>query len=266
MLRGLELDPDAPGEIQSPGPRDVILCGCPRTGTSLLAAALHQPPHSVIVMEPWDALRMPPAELFASLRQEIAAGPLRRGRLDLDVLDRERSVAWCSDGERARTFAVAPDYVLGVKFTGLWRYIDRLPDTRFLVCVRDPVETIASFRDAGGRVAQGLQYDITFNRQLNRELEEATDDVALRRVLLYDHIHERLLPMLDRPNVTVVRYERWGEEAESLLRELGDAIGVELGPLGVDIRPPRLPVMSRTELDLIRAQCRTAGALGYDLG
>jgi hypothetical protein len=267
FLGSLPLDPDELDRpVPEPGPHDVVLCGCPRTGTTLLCAALFQPPEVISVMEPWDGMRLAPAQLFASLRQEIdRTATLRSGRLDLEDLRATGATNWCAEG---KPFDVdtEPDYVLAVKWPGYWRYLDVLPTTRFVVTLRDPVGTIASFKQQGGRVGLGLQYQTSFNRDLNAELKAATDDPALRRVLLFDYVHQRLLGHLERPNVHVVRYERWFVEPAAVLAELGSFLGRPLDHSPVTLRRPG----SARSLDdrdraLIRKRCTTAEALGYDL-
>jgi hypothetical protein len=268
FLRSLPLDPgNLPRPLLPPGERDVIICGCPRTGTTLLAAALFQPPQVVTVMEPWDGMRMAPAELFASLRQEIAAtGRITRGRLDLPLLLRSGEVRWCQEGAGALLLTVAPGFLLGVKWPAFWRYLEMLGETKFLVCLRDPLEVIASFRDAGGRLTMGFNQETRFNRPMNDDLRAATRDAALRRVLLFEYIHTRVLPFLQRPNVLVVRYERWFDDRERLLRDLGTFLGVPLGAGPARIGKPRPHAsFSPREFDLIRAHCSTADALGYPL-
>lgn len=265
FLRSFEFDPDEV-PLEEPGPGDFVICGASRTGTSLLTAQLYQPPRVVTVMEPWDGLRVPPAELFADLRRELATGTLRRGRLDVAALESDGAVRWCRDGERSVAVEVEPGHLLGVKWPAWWRYLGRFSTTRFLVCVRDPLETIASFKRSGGRLAEGLNYDVRFNASMNRELEAATSDPALRRVLLYDHVNERILPHLDDPNVLVVRYERWFDDADALLAEIGGFLDVDLEPGRVRIRrPARRPeeLLTPRERDLVRAHCRTGPALGY---
>lgn len=267
FLRGLSLDPDAlPRPVTPPGPRDFIICGPSRSGTTLLCAALHQPPGVVTVMEPWDGMRLPPAELFASLRREIAeTGQLTRGKLDLDALVRDRMVRWQREGAAAVPVPVEEDYLLGVKWPVYWRYLELLPETRFLVCVRHPFEVVASFRASGGRLPQGLDYDTAFNRRMNRELRGATPDATLRRVLLYDYVVSRLLPHLDRPGVLVVRYERWFQEPDELMDEVEHLLGVPLRRDAVEIRPPDAPSLTAEERRVVAENCRTAAALGYRL-
>jgi hypothetical protein len=272
VLRSLTLDPDQlPRPIDPPGPRDFIICGSPRSGTSLLAAMLFSPPESVTVMEPWDALRLPPAELFASLRTEMTqTGHLARGRLDVPALLQDGAVEWTHDGETAHPVTISDDTAVGVKFPAFWRYLPLLPMTKFLVCLRDPAQVIHSYERKGGALGQGYEYDAAFNRRMNSELAAAADDAALRRILLYDYINERILDHLDRPNVFAVRYERWFENPENLVAEIASFLDIRLrrplpGAGKPQIRSPRHSQVSDLERECIRRHCRTAATLGYPL-
>jgi hypothetical protein len=259
FLRKLQLNPARlPRPLLAPPPRDFIICGAPRTGTTLLAAALFQPPETITVMEPWDGMRQAPAELFASLRDEIVTtNRLRRGKLDIAGLLEAGVVRWCDEGTESPPLAANEDFLLGVKWPTYWRYLELLPETRFLVCLRDPLEVINSFKRTGGRLGDGLEYDIAFNRELNAELEAATDDPAVRRALLYERIHARILPWLSRPNVFAVRYERWFTEPAELLGEIGRFLEVDLA------RPPAAIRKSPYALGLTREYCASAAALDY---
>jgi len=266
LLASLTFDPaDASGPLEEPGAADFIICGCPRTGTSLLSAQLYQPPKVVTVMEPWDGLRMAPAALFADLRQELAGGVLRRGKLDIDRLEASGEVQWWTEGHKVVPAALEEEYQLGVKWTAFWRYLDFLPTTRFLVCVRDPAETVASFKKSGGRLERGLNYDVPFNGEMNSYLETTTHDPELRRVLLYEYINKRVIPHLDRPEVFVVRYERWFSEPDALRDEIAEFVGVSLAEWRVSIRPPAAASdqLSERERKAIRERCPSAEALGY---
>ncbi len=265
LLASCDFDPAAQ-PIDEPLAGNVIVCGCPRSGTALASAALCQEPTSLTVMEPWDALRMPPAALFASLRAEIATGRLERGRLDLDHLRATGAVRWCRDGACPAEVDLGPDGLLAVKFPAFWRYLDLLETTPFVVCVRHPVEVVESFERSGGRLGMGLDYDVPFNAEMNAALLDATDDPALRRVLMYDHIHRRVLAHQDRPNVFVLRYERWFTEPEQLLTDLSGFLGVPLDDPPVKVETPRSHrESSGAQAALVRAGCTTATALGYEL-
>lgn len=265
-LSSCRLDPHAlPRPITPPEADDFIVAGCSRTGTSLVAAFLFQPPSVVTVMEPWDGLRMEPAELFASLRNEIRqTGRLSRGRLDLDAL-RNGEVKWQRDGERSFTIEAENRFTLGVKWPTFWQYLDLLPDTRFIITLRNPVEVIASFERVGGRLGQGLDYDVAFNRRLNNELKDATNDPLLRRALLYQHVNSHLLPHLDRDNVLAVRYERWFTEPQRLRDELSEFLGVALDNSPVTIRREHAAESPSTIVNLVREHVPVARDLGYDV-
>ena len=264
ILSSLDLDPGRlASPVDPPGSRDFIICGIPRSGTSLLCAALYQPPDCVTVMEPWDGMRLPPAELFASLRAELAHGELARGRLDIDSLLSRGEVRWGSDGASSHRIATVPEYLLGVKWTVFWRYLDKLPRTKFLVCVRDPIEVVTSFAGMKGRLSEGLNYDIPFNREMNAALSAATDDPALRRALLFEYIASRIVPHLGRPNVFLVRYERWFQDRGGLMRDIAEFLGASLGDGEPVIREPLRRPLDPDTVRLVAEHCPSASALGY---
>jgi hypothetical protein len=175
LLTSCDLDLDGlTRPLEAPGKRDFLICGPPRTGTALATAQLFQPPDVVTVMEPWDAMRIPAVEL---LRSELATiSVLQRGRLDVQALRSGGEVAWVRDGEQANPVDYSDDTLVGVRFPAFRRYLDLLPNTRYIDCLRHAVDVISSFRRTGGRLAEGLEYDIAFHRAMNTELTEATDD------------------------------------------------------------------------------------------
>jgi hypothetical protein len=267
LLASCDLDLDElPRPLEALNERDFFICGPPRTGTALVTAQLFQPPEVVTVMEPWDAMRKPAAELLCSIREELSrTGSLQRGRLDIQALRTRGNVAWVRDGEQANLVDYSKDTLVGVKFPAFWRYLDLLPDTRFVVCLRHPVHVISSFRRTGGRLAEGLEYDVAFHRAMNSELIEATENPAVRRILLFDRIANAILPHLNRPNVLVVRYERWFQEPRELLGELSDFLGTGSllpGPAQIAQQPPRPP--DAEEWRWIAERCTTIEDLGYD--
>lgn len=265
LLSQLTLDADQlVRPIDPPTERDFIICGCPRTGTSLLSAVLYQPPVAITVMEPWDGMRLPPSELFGSLRREIAdTGRIARGKLDIGALSADGEVRWQKEGAAPEEVSVQDGYLLGVKWPAFWRYVELLPTTRFLVCLRHPMEVIASFKKVGGRLASGLEYDTAFNRRMNAALL-MTRDVALRRIRFYDYVHSAILPYLGRHNVFPVRFERWFSEPERLLAEIGGFLEVDLrSPSAIIRRPPAPHGMDEAEAALVQERCKTAPALGY---
>ncbi|GAA2612712.1 sulfotransferase [Actinomadura fulvescens] len=264
FLAGLPLAPETlPRPLPPPGPRDFVICGCPKTGTTLLAATLWQPPRVVVCSEPWDGMRMPPATLFGSLRRELRTGRLGRGRLDVPHLLAEHEVRWTEDGERPVRVMVDDGHLLGVKWPAFWRYLPLLPDTKFLVCLRHPYEVVHSFEYSSPTLREGYDYDTAFNRALNARLAEHPD-TAVRRVKLYDAVNAEILRHLGRRNVLPVRHERWYSEPDALVDEVAGFLGVELAPGLVRLRRPRGGDAPEVR-DLVRTHCTTAHALGYTL-
>lgn len=267
FLGDLRLDPDQlAGPVIEPTARDFILCGAPRTGTTLLSAMLVQPPQVITVMEPWDGMRLPPADLFRCLRASLgASGSLVSGKLETRALLSRGEVRWTREGQVAEPVALSDDFALGVKWPVYWRLLSHLPRTKFLITVRSPYDVIASFRRQGGRLRMGLDYETAFNRVMNEHLTRATSDFALRRIRMFDYIHERIVPHMGRPNVLVVRYERWFTEPATLRREIAEFLDVPLRDGPARLRQPRPASISSKERELIRAECRTAASIGYDL-
>lgn len=265
LLRSCDLDPGRLEEpLDEPGGNDFIVCGCPRSGTSLLAGMLFRPPASVVAMEPWDGLRLEPAQLFDSLRTEIAEeGVLRRGRLDVTALEKEGRVAWVRDREQPVPLDVESGFLLGVKWPAFWRYLDLLSNTRFLVCVRDPVEVISSMARTGGRLAAGYDYDVAFNRDMNTHLRAATNQPSIRRALLYEYVHSRVLPHIGNTNVMVVRHERWYEDPGVLLSEVAEFLGLERLEPQVRLRPPTPAKQAERIEPLVEQYCPSAKQFGY---
>lgn len=265
LLDGLSLDPEGlERPLTEPSNRDFMICGPSRSGTSLLAAELHQPPSCITIMEPWDGMRLAPAPLFDSLRREAITGTVRRGRLDVGELKRSGEVRWGRDEEHPYRVELTSEFALGVKWPIFWRYLDLLPRTKFLICVRHPVEVISSFTRTGGRLTEGLDYDIAFNRRMNDHLRTATDDPAVRRALLFEYVAARIAPHLDDPNVFVVPYERWFTDRDALMHDIGGFLGVKLGAGYPKIRRAH-PVQLEPELvDLVERYCPSTASLGYE--
>lgn len=267
FLREFELDPtemDLP--VAEPGPRDFIMCGSPRSGTTMLCAALFQPPRIITYNEPWDGVRLAPEPLFASLRKEINAGTVARGRLDIPHLLEHGKVQWTLDGEIPVPVSVDNDYLVGVKWPTFWQYLPLLHDTKFLVTARHPFETISSYKKKGGAVLDGLDYAVAFNRRLNDTLSRRTSDPDLRRILLYEHINQEIIRTLDGANALVIQYDRWFEDIEGLRTEISDFLDVDVSFDHLSIRRSgREVALSDREIALIREHCESAATWGYDL-
>jgi hypothetical protein len=229
-----------------------------------MAAVLFQPPHLLTVMEPWDGMRLAPNELFSSLRSEILRGTLERGRLDLEART-QGVVRWHRDGQVRYPVTADSDFLLGVKWPAFWQYLTMLPDTRFVITIRHPVDVITSFAQQSGSLARGLDYDVSFNRKMNSDLLDATDSDMIRRVLHYEYVNSRILPHLDRGNVYLARYERWFQDPRRLMADIAEFLGLSQLKLDVEIRRPKPRSPSDELRRLIAEHAPSASALGYDV-
>lgn len=261
FLQGLSYVP-RPSEVPT-SPRDFIICGSPRTGTTLAAAQLFQPPTVTTVMEPWDGLRFPPHALFASLREELAQGVLRRGRLDVAALRTDGRVAWTHEGTPFELDPTSSELLVGIKWPAWWQYLDALPDTKFIVCLRHPFEVLDSYRRTGGRLREGSDHPVAMNRAVNARVRASGRSLAVRRATLYETINRYVLGYLDRPNVYPLRYERWRSESDALREEMSDFLNTDLGPWPAKFRPSEPVAVGRRTKEIVRRHVPVARQLGY---
>jgi hypothetical protein len=232
----------------------------------MLSAALFQPPKIITYNEPWEGMRLAPKPLFEFFRREIEAGTVASGRLDIPRLMEHGDVHWTLDGEIPFPVSVDEDYLVGVKWPTFWQYLPLLHDTKFLVTVRHPFETISSYKKKGGAVLDGLDYPVAFNRELNETLSAMTSDPALRRVLLYEHINQEILRTVGEANALVIKYDRWFDDVEGLRVEISDFLDVDVSFDHLSIgRSGRSVDLTDREVGLIRERCESAAAWDFDL-
>ena len=153
--RAHKSDLETPGRPSSP--RDLIITGISRSGTSYLCNLLHRFDNCVAINEPAEIISLLGAEevplgvpaFYRELRHDILAGtPIENKLLDGQVVE---DTALSQRRHEYTPSVAADDFVLAVKNTR--EFLFRLeavrqvmPTARVVACVRNPFDTIASWK------------------------------------------------------------------------------------------------------------------------
>src|SRR5436190_20410965 len=160
-LRSLRVRAAASGRGRLPAghrqPQELIITGISRSGTSYLCSLLHRFDDCVAVNEPLEAIRLLRLEakpvglrtFYRDLRRDILAGrPIVNKLLDGEVVE---DTAVSQRRRRYQPQVASADFVLAIKNTR--EFLSRLdairevmPSARVAACVRNPFDTIASWK------------------------------------------------------------------------------------------------------------------------
>jgi hypothetical protein len=264
---------------------DLLITGIPRSGTSYLCNLIHRYDNCVVVNEPDDVfhfIRHEPVPWgvvawFRDRRRDVVEGvpiknKLREGKVTDDTVTANDRVEYVP---KVRT----DDFVLGAKSP--LGFLARLADLRRVMpgapvaaCVRDPVDTIASWKDSFEHLAKadvaeqkvgGLKERfLTAQRRRRLESIAEIDSAAWRRAAWWRYLAECILEA--GPGVQIVRYRTLVESPEAVLDPL--LRGLARGEPAETVGPSKIRSAKRSNLDAedlaaIRALCREpAEALG----
>lgn len=269
----------------TPTTPDLLITGIPRSGTSYLCNLIHRFDNCVVVNEPDDVFHFIRHESvpwgvvawFRDRRRDVIEGvpiknKLREGRVTDDTVHANDRVEYVP---KVRT----DDFVLGAKSP--LGFLARLADLRRVMpgvpvaaCVRDPFDTIASWKDSFEHLAKadvaeqkvgGLK-ERFLTAQRRRRLEAIADveSASWRRAAWWRYLAECVLEA--GPGVQIVRYRTLIEQPEQVIDPL--LRGLPRGEPAEIIGPSRVRADKRSNLDAedlaaIRALCREpAEALG----
>jgi hypothetical protein len=218
--------------------------------------------------------------LHRTLRQRIRDG--------LPVQNKLRNGEFIEDtatGDVRESYVPRPssaDFCLGTKNT--LAYLARLPQLKrvmpnalILACIRHPFDTVASWKTTFPHLASadmdaqpvGSRFDYVLSGIQTRRLEEiaATEDLALRRALLWRHLAESLLDC--RPFLTLVRYEDVVKDPVRVLAEATEPLGLawpRKSPSQGIVRRARREALDAHDIACINGTCtQVAAELGYVL-
>lgn len=267
---------------------DMLITGIPRSGTSYLCSILNRVRDCVVVNEP--------AQIFTPLvEQKVPWGVATHYRdLRRDILMGKPIQNKLHNGEFIEDTAVVdvvndylpsvsrPDFLLATKNT--LAYLARLPQLRrampdsvIVLCVRNPLDTIASWKTTFNHLSSadvsrfpvGNPQDDKLSLPERQRLDEisGTPSLALRRALLWRHLAEFILGNRDR--ILLLHYEEVvAQPASALQTILAAANGAVKLKAGCQVLPSAIRT-KRDQLDeedmrAIRSVCgQVAAELGY---
>lgn len=227
-------------------PRDLIITGIPRAGTSLAAAIIDTAEDTLCLSEPdqarleqaasdADAFVRGVAEMFRGLRQDILGGVPVMDRREPSGAALTNYFAGVGEGSRARVGEVrglvrpglTPNFLLGVKHN--LPYIAALPALvrsgrfRLLAVVRDPVAVVMSWRSLDLPVSHGRFPALARFWPEMARLTTADVDLAEKQIRMHDLMCRRFAECSQR--IAIVRYETIIRDPERLLAAAGVRAG-----------------------------------------
>lgn len=266
----------------SPVTPDVIITGIPRSGTSYLCNLIHRYDNCVVLNEPEEithALRHEATPWTIPLflrdrRRDVVEGvPIRNKLKDGKVTD---DTVGANAATEYTPRVTSDDFVIGAKnpLGFLARFDDlrrAMPGARIAICVRDPFDTVASFKDSFEHLREadvaslkvgGLKQRFISSRR-RRELEAVAEieSPAWRRAAWWRYLAGLVLDAVadDRRDVLLVPYRTLVERPMDIVAPF--LRGLPAGALTEPIAPSKVRKGKRSGLDAedlaaIRSLCR----------
>ena len=269
---------------------DLIITGIPRSGTSYVCKTLDGFDNVAVINEPgslFEGLRQSADPwavplLHADLRARIDAGEAVQNKLDArGELTEDTAVHEALDMYRPRLRG--NPWVLATKNT--LAYLARLegilrvmPHAHVVACVRNPVDTLASWKGTFAHLAEGDPTvlpvgglaDPFLPAHLRDGLQAVVrlDDPAMRRAAWWCLLAEEILRWRDR--IAIVRYEDLVADPANGMRQvlgpLASAAGGPVTPMQPStIRTARRKVLDTADWRAVETLCAgVAESFGYD--
>jgi hypothetical protein len=261
------------------GGLNFIVTGIPRSGTSYLCNLLHRHSDCIVVNEPPEVLPalaetvLPwrVAEFYGEIRRDILLGRPIQNYLDQGEVTEDTAVS----SERMNYLPAVSrgDFVLGMKWpipflTRLPQLRRVMPAARIIACVRNPYDTIASWKTTFPRLKTadvhgkpiGNPRDPWLSGVQRSELEQIADlsDVAVRRAAWWRYLAERVID--EQEHLTLARYEEFVRDPLPLLGAMLAGSGAGPATLAIEPSQPRskLDVLDAADVQAIRALCSDA--------
>lgn len=269
---------------------DIFITGIPRSGTSYLCTQLHNLKDCVAINEPEEIFRILPEVkdipamrgYYDALRARIVAGEPIANKISGGKLIEDTAKVFAEEFYRpsvsSERFVLATKNTLGY-LARLPYLLDAMPEATFIACVRNPFDTIASWKTtfnhlSGATVRElrlGYLGDPCLSEAAQRRLHGVDEETRpeARRALFWSHLAQVILDHRDR--VVIWRYEDVVADPEARLRALFD--GMPDAP-AFEPLTPFVPSAARSKRENLNELDRTAilehtreaaASLGYTL-
>jgi len=269
---------------------DLVITGLPRSGTSFLCRLLDSFDNAAVINEPqalFEGLVRAPQPwavplLHADLRACIDFGEAVENKLDSHgrltedtAVDEQR--LWVHPEVRDRRWVLATKNTLAymARLEGILRL---MPRARVVVCVRHPLDTLASWKSTFAHLVQGDPTEVPVgglaDPYLPAHLRDGlttlatVPDASVRRAAWWQLLAEELWRWRER--VVILRYEDLVGDPKWALRQVlgplwgaaGRAPALALAPSAV--RTARRQNLESADYRAVQALCTdVAGRLGY---
>jgi len=269
---------------------NILITGIPRSGTSYLCTQLHNLKDCVAINEPEEIFRILPDpkdipamhNYYAQLRTAIISGSPIFNKISNGKLIEDTALAFAEESYRPKVSAA--QFVLATKNTlgylaRLSYLLEAMPRATFMACVRNPFDTIASWKTTFWHLSAatvkdfrlGFLGDSRLSAASNARLQKIEDESRLevRRALLWSHLAQIILDHRER--ITILRYEDLVSDPESKLREIFSNMpyALDFSPLipftASSIRSKREALNELDRSAILEYTQVTASQFGYDL-
>ena len=228
-----------PRKAQPSPPPELIITGIPRSGTSYLCNLLHRIENCVVINEPSEifeplinqSVPWKIATFYKDIRRDILDGKPIKNKLDKGKVVEDTLIK-----DKITTYTprvTIPDFILATKNT--LTYLARLdaiqramPHARVVACVRNPIDTIASWKTSFphlkeadiNRFPVGHPDDpwLCGRQRKGAAYIAGVEDAAERRSALWRYLAELILAQAK--NLILVRYEELVVDPMKVLKEI----------------------------------------------
>lgn len=217
--------------------KNIIITGIPRSGTSYLCKLLNSIENIVVINEPQEIMYFGANEMFRlrayfnKLRFNIIRGKEITNKIENGVIIEDTAIKDERNLFRYKVFD--EDFVLAIKnplvFLTMLPHLKKImPKSKIVVCIRNPIDTIASWKKSFPHLADVIfeQFPKIFfaenmiTEQQSKLIEEinAIDDFEKKRALLWNYLAEIIVA--NRENIILVQYEKFIVNPNAELKRL----------------------------------------------